>query len=364
MIAMNEAAAKDGALERRIDVLLVEADAAARGFLSGVLESDPRIRVVGAVGDGRAALDFLQQTRPDVVLMDNRMPGMDGFETTRHIMESRPLPIVLCTAANEEGDTVFRSLEAGAVACVERPEHGAAQAAISHLLQTVKLMSEVKVVRRWARTPAAARPVAAAGGWYAACSTGKLVGVGASTGGPLVLQTLLAALPGDFSLPVLVVQHIARGFLSSMAEWLRQTSGLRIHIGAHGMLPEPGHVYLAPDDFQMSVGSHGQILLSKETPASGLRPSVACLFHSLAEVCGPHAVGVLLTGMGKDGAAELKLMKDRGAVTIAQDKETSIVHGMPGAAIALGGATHVLPAEKIAGALIALANPYPRVQRN
>jgi two-component system chemotaxis response regulator CheB len=346
----------------RINVLVVEPDPVARGLLCALLESDARIRVAGAVADGRTALDFLRRTPPDVVLMDNQMPGMDGFETTRHIMENTPLPIVLCAAAGTVDHALFRSLEAGAVACVERPDPAAAPAVAAHLLQTVRLMSEVKVVRRWARTSPAPRPAAGVG--PAPGVARRLVGIGASTGGPLVLQTVLAGLPQDFSMPVLVVQHIAKGFLSGMAEWLRQTSGLRVHIGAHGMLPQPGRVYLAPDDFHMSVGRQGQIVLSKDGAPGELRPSVASLFRSLAESCGADAVGVLLTGMGRDGAKELKLMKDQGAITIAQDSDTSIVHGMPGAAIALGGATYVLPAERIAGTLVSLTKPHFREQRN
>jgi two-component system chemotaxis response regulator CheB len=182
----------------------------------------------------------------------------------------------------------------------------------------------------------------------------KFIGIGTSTGGPPVLQTILGALPKDFPVPILVVQHISAGFLPGLAEWLKQTAGLQIHIGSHGITPLPGHVYLAPDGLQMSVTSTGAIRLTTDPPENGLRPSVSCLFRSLAEVCGPAAVGVLLTGMGKDGASELKLMRDSGAVTVAQNQESSVVHGMPGEAIALDGATHVVSDEKIAGLLLTL----------
>lgn len=182
-----------------------------------------------------------------------------------------------------------------------------------------------------------------------------MVGIGASTGGPPALQKILAGLPGDFPAPILVVQHIARGFLPGLKEWLKQKTPLGLHIAEHGICPQPGHVYLAPDDFHMGVGSGGRILLAHDAPQNGMRPSVSHLFRSLVETCGAQAVGVLLSGMGADGAAELKLMKDRDAVTIAQDRESSVVHGMPGAAIELGGATYVLPAEKIAEALLAAA---------
>ncbi|RZA17568.1 MAG: chemotaxis protein CheB, partial [Lysobacteraceae bacterium] len=268
--------------------------------------------------------------------------------------------IVLCVAPAEAGGAVFRSLEAGAVACVGKPAAGmpAAElnATIARLQQTVRLMAEVKVVRRW--SPARVAAVAAA---RAAVRPGaRVVGIGASTGGPAVLQTILAELPREFELPVLVVQHIARGFLPGMADWLRQTSGLKVQIAAAGLLPQPGHVYLAPDDLHLGVDGAGRLQLSRAAPESGLRPSVACLFRSLAQVYGADAIGVLLTGMGKDGAADLKVMKDRGAVTIVQDSASSVVHGMPGEAIALGAATHVLPADRIAAMLMTLVRQASR----
>lgn len=344
-----------------IDVLVAEDSAVTRMLLVHLLESDPRIRVVGVVGDGQSAVDFVLKNRPDVVLMDLYMPKVDGFEATRRIMETRPLPIVICSAVAHprELDITFRSLEAGAVACIEKPigiGHADFETNAANLLQTVKLMSEVKVVRRLTRSRPAPAAATRPAEWLRAPAEIKLVGIGTSTGGPPVLQAILASLPKGFAVPVLVVQHIARGFLTGMADWLQQTSGLQVHIGSYGTLPLPGHVYLAPDDFHMGIGASGQIVLTREEPENGLRPAVSYLFRSLAEVYGPNALGVLLTGMGKDGAAELKRMRDKGAITIAQDSASSVVHGMPGEAIALGGVTHVLPADKIADALVSLVN--------
>ena len=349
--------------DRKINVLVAEDSPVTRLLLIHLLESDAQIRVIGAVGDGHAALDFVQQNQPDVVLMDIYMPRMDGFEATRRIMETHPVPIVICsgTANPRETATTFRSLEAGAVACIDKPVghgHPDFAAVAANLVQTVKLMSEVKVVRRWPRARSTAPPapqVRPVESKYASTEI-KLIGIGASTGGPPVLQTVLAGLPKNFPAPVLIVQHIARGFLPGMAEWLNQTTGLQVHIASYGIHPLPGHVYLAPDDFHMGVGAGARILLTREEPENGLRPAVSFLFRSLAEKCGANALGVLLTGMGSDGAAELKLMKDKGAFTIAQDRESSVVHGMPGVAIELGGATHVLPADSIAGALVTLVN--------
>jgi two-component system chemotaxis response regulator CheB len=346
---------------RKINVLVVDDSRVARLLLVHLLEADPQILVAGAVNDGQAALDFVIQNKPDVVVMDIHMPHLDGFEATRRIMESEPMPIIICTATTDtkEVATTFRMMEAGAVACVAKPvtrEHPDFEKLATNLLQTVKLMSEVKVVRRWPRSRLAAPPASAVqlAESKIAPAGFRLIGIGASTGGPPVLQTILASLPKDFPVPILIVQHIARGFLPGLVEWLNQTTGWQVHVAAHGTCPLPGHAYLAPDDFHMGVTASGRIILSQEEPENGLRPAVSYLFRSLVEACGPNAVGVLLTGMGKDGAPELKLMKDGGATTIAQDRESSVVHGMPGEAINLGGATHVLSAEKIAAMLSTL----------
>jgi two-component system chemotaxis response regulator CheB len=345
----------------KIKVLVADDTQVMRTLLVELLNRDPRIRVIGAVGDGQAAIDFLDAGGecPDVVVMDIHMPRLDGFEATRRIMETRPLPIVICTATASPQDVAvaFRAMEAGAVACVEKPVALGVdfEPRLQNLLQTVRLMSEVKVVRRWNRTRSAPAAPTTNGSIIARAAIPgiRVIGIGASTGGPLVLQTILSALPKDFPVPLLIVQHIARGFLPGMVDWLSQTTGLRVRIAAHGAAALPGHAYVAPDDFHLAADARGQMVLAREEPERGLRPAVSYLFRSLADSYGANAVGVLLTGMGKDGAVELKRMKDHGAHTIAQDRESSIVHGMPGEAIELGAATQILPADKIAGALLA-----------
>ena len=346
--------------DRLVKVLVVDDSKVARLLLTRILEADPELRVVAAVDDGQAAVDFVQHHLPDVVVMDLQMPRLDGFEATRRIMETRPVPIVVCsaTASPDSVASVFRVMEAGALTCIEKPmgiSHPEFDALADKLRQTVKLMSEVKVVRRWARSsphpPTAAAPVRRRSGKQI-----EIIGNGASTGGPPVLQQILAALPKTFSPPILIVQHIAPGFLAGLADWLNQTTGFRVQIGAHGIEPLPEHVYLAPDDFHMGLTPDYRLHLTREAPANGLRPAVSYLFHSLAKGFGGQAVGVLLTGMGKDGAAELALMQQAGAVTIAQDRASSVVYGMPGEAVRLGGATHVLPAAKIADSLVSIVN--------
>jgi two-component system chemotaxis response regulator CheB len=351
-----------------VKVLVVEGSSNMQMLLLGILHCDSEIQVVGLAKNGQEAFECLARTAPDVILMDMDMPEIDALEITRRIMESRPVPIVICSGHTNvrEAITTFRLMEAGAVACVEKPTRGASddfQETTSRLLRTLKSMSEVKVVRRWPRPCDAMLPegTSSSRSRQTLASVG-LIGVGASTGGPPVIQSILTGLPNHFPVPVLIVQHIAPGFLGGLVEWLDQTTGLKCQVAEHGMQPLPGQVYLAPDDFHMTVRTGGRIALTRAEPENGLRPSVGQLFRSMAQVYGRSATGVLLTGMGKDGAEELKEMKDRGATTIVQDKESSIVHGMPGEAIKLGAATYVLSAGKIADALIALVNQIPAPQ--
>jgi two-component system chemotaxis response regulator CheB len=182
----------------------------------------------------------------------------------------------------------------------------------------------------------------------------KVVAIGASTGGPPAIEAILLKLPKDFCAPLLIVQHIAPGFVQGFADWLANSCRFPVGIATQNEFPLPGHAYVAPDGVHMGMEINGRIVLSKSEPENGLRPSVSYLFRSVAEVFGKNIVGVLLTGMGKDGAYELKMMKEKGAITIAQDKESCVVYGMPGEAVNLNAATYVLSPPKIAELLSGL----------
>ncbi|MPZ43663.1 MAG: response regulator, partial [Betaproteobacteria bacterium] len=301
--------------------------------------------------------------RPDVITMDVHMPKIDGVEATRRIMQTDPRPIVIVSGSSAFGEVsqAFAALEAGALAALPRPEglgHEGHERSARELVQTVKAMAEVKLVRRWPRREPGAAPALARepGGGP------PVVAIGASTGGPPALHEILAALPAGFPAAVLIVQHIAPGFVQGFAEWLAQSCSLRVGVARHGEPIAGGRVYIAPDGHQMAVAAGGKIVLTPCPGNAALCPSVSHLFASVARVYGHRAVAGLLSGMGRDGADELRLMKDCGAATFAQDKESSTVHGMPGEAIRLGAARYVLPPEGIAPVLVALMGSGAREQ--
>lgn len=332
-----------------IKVLIVDDSASVRLFLQEILTADPGIEVVGSAGDGEEALEAVARLRPDVITMDVHLPRMNGLVATRRLMETFPTPIVIVSASldAEEVATTFHALQAGAVAAVARPagpgypEHAAE---VKNFVRTVKLMAEVKVVRRWSQfsreltRPAPAVPVTAP-----IPAPIRAVAIGASAGGPLVIQTILAGLPHGFPVPLLIVQHMAPGFVAGFVEWLNLTSRLPVRLASHGELLQPGHAYVAPDGCHLEVTAGNRVSLRNATPVNGLCPSVSALFRSVAMVYDKEAIGVLLTGMGNDGAWELRVMRELGAVTIIQDQESSVIYGMPGEALKLKAAGHILP---------------------
>lgn len=346
-----------------IRVLVVEDSPTMRELLLHILCSDPAIEIAGIAETGEEALEATQRVQPDVITMDVHMPKMNGFDATRRIMETQPTPIVIVSGTTDVSDRTkaFRAIEAGALALLQKPlgiGHPDYERHAAEVVRNVKLMAEVKVVRRWPRyrstEPVAETLPSSELQLSAAKANLRVIAIGASTGGPPVLQTILSGLPRDFPAPILIVQHIAAGFTQGFVEWLAQSSALPIQIAGNGEPVVPGHVYVAPDGFHMAIGWDERLSLSTSNPENGLRPSVSFLFRSVAQAYRQHAIGVLLTGMGKDGALELKMMKDEGAITMVQDRDTAVVNGMPGEAIKLGGATYVFSPEKIRAALSTL----------
>lgn len=335
-----------------IRVLIVEDSAVEQQLLAYILGADPRITVIGIAIDGEMALAAVAQLKPDVITMDIHMPKLNGFETTRRIMEEHPVPIIIVSGSYlaHDADKVFRTLEAGALAIVRKPAglgHPGYRDDAAELVKTVKMMSEIKVVRRWPRLRRDPLPPPLPAAVEVLPREIRVMAIGASTGGPAVLREIFTALPKDLAVPVLVVQHMAAGFIENFVQWLSASSGFPAHLAVHGETLLPGHAYFAPDNCHLLVGRDHRIILSAESPENGLRPAVARLFRSVAESYGGNAVGVLLTGMGRDGADDLKLLRSKGAVTIAQDRESSIIFGMPGEAVKIDAADYVLAPERI-----------------
>lgn len=334
-----------------IKVLVVDDSPLIQELMINILNSDNDIQVIGVVNSGEKAVKFLEKNKPDIITMDINMPGMNGFEATRRIMETHPTPIIVITALFncKDVDTTFQAMKAGALSVIEKPvvatEDGFRRAS-QEIINMVKIMSEVKVVRRKSRPKDInTKPLNKVKNTL---SNIKIAAIGVSTGGPPVLQTIFSKIPEHIQIPILVVQHMAPGFISELVGWLSQTTKQPIHVASQGEKALPGHIYFAPDGFHMGIRSNGQIFLSDTEKENNLKPAVSYLFKSIANYYGKDSLNILLTGMGSDGARELKVLRDKGAITVAQDKETSVVYGMPGEAVKLNAATYVLSPEKMA----------------
>jgi two-component system chemotaxis response regulator CheB len=342
-----------GAERKRISVLIAEDSPTQREALLAILEEAGEFEVVGTVRDGQEALNSTGRLRPDIVLMDCHMPKANGFEATRMIMQQCPTPIVMVSSTLSQGEIeqTFEAIKSGALAFLvkpglgESPEDAKSREALK---QTLRLMSEVRVVGRRSRPkkerasvpalPPSERPK-------------RIIAIAGSTGAPGVIADILSAVSPAPAVPVLIVQHMASGFVPGFARWLSSTVGFPVKVAEHGMSPIAGQAYLAPDGHHMGLDRRGRIALSDAPPEEGFRPSANFLFRSVAQSGGASTLGVLLTGMGRDGAAGLLEMRRAGATTIAQDEASCVVFGMPREAIALGAAEYVLPPSDIGRAL-------------
>jgi two-component system, chemotaxis family, protein-glutamate methylesterase/glutaminase len=359
-------------------ILLVDDSATVRRVLRGMLESDPLIQVVGEAANGQQALAQVVELRPSLVILDVRMPIMDGVETTRQIMAYYPTPILVLTGALSyyDVDITFQMLGAGALDVVEKPallDQDAYTLARARLISKVKLLARVKVVthlrgRRGGKTENKEQrtenkeqgrsPVAATGSvlssQFSVLSSPEthfpLVIIGASTGGPRVVRQLLAGLPKNCRAAVVVVQHIAEGFSSGMVEWLSATSALPISLAADNERLLPGKVLVAPERRDLLLKMSGRVHLS-DLPLLNQRPAIDVAMQSAAEAFGTRVIGVLLTGMGRDGALGLQAIRRAGGYTIAQDEASSTIYGMPRAAVELDAAMAIMNPEQIIQAL-------------
>ncbi|MDW8468003.1 MAG: chemotaxis response regulator protein-glutamate methylesterase [Burkholderiales bacterium] len=334
---------------RRIRVLIVDDSALVRKLLAEIVNRQPDMVAVGAAPDPYAAREMIRQLSPDVLTLDVEMPKMDGLEFLEKLMRLRPMPVVMVSTMTERGaEVTLRALELGAVDFVTKPKLEIArgiEAGAAELVQKIRLAARARVRAR-AASRTSAPPVAALG---ARASTEKLVFIGASTGGTEAIKEVLAPLPPDAP-GILVTQHMPPGFTRSFAERLNGLCRIRVKEAEDGERILPGHAYIAPGDRHLLVARSGAnyvTRLSEEPPVNRHRPSVEVLFRSAAQCVGANAVAIMLTGMGKDGAAAMLEMKRAGAFTLAQNEATCVVFGMPKEAIAIGAVDEVLPLEAI-----------------
>ena len=337
----------------KIRVLVVEDSPTVRDFLTHILNLVPDFEVVGVAHDGEQAVEMVRQCQPDIVTMDIHMPRMDGFEATRQIMATQATPIVIVSGSDRVGEraTAVEALGAGALAVEARPVgtgHPNFARSTAKLVETVRLMAGVKVVRRTINGISGSQstpPMPLIGD--RTFRRPAIVAIGASTGGPQAVAAVLKMLHNSPPFPVVLVQHIADGFTLGLAAWLSQATGQTVRVAVDEEPLQPGQVYVAPNNLHLGINRHHRIALANEPPEEGQRPAVDYLFRSVAAVYGGRAVGVLLTGMGADGATGLGMIRELGGLTLAQDEASSVVHGMPGQAIRRGAAIQVLPPRAI-----------------
>src|SRR4030043_360208 len=355
-----------------IRVLIVDDMVTIRMALRFILESDPELTVAGAVGSGEEAVAFCRKSRPDIITMDINMPGMGGFEAIRQIMSETPCPIVVITGIQSQYlmDVSFKALALGALTVLPKLRgFSPYDAEAKNLIQQIKTMAGVKVVRRSLRTESPPAMINKAGVQPAAPlknnssfklhKAAQLVAISLSTGGPPALQRILSSLSSKFPLPIVVVQHISQGFMFGLASWLSNVTPFRCKLGELGETIKPGTVYLAPDNTHLTFKGTSNLWYDSSEPVDGHRPSATVLFESVAQNFGAKAIGLLLTGMGKDAARGLKAMHDAGAYTIAQDEASSLIFSMPKAAIELNAVKEVLGINQIASRLKSLTEKIP-----
>ncbi len=341
-----------------INVMLVDDTPIALHIIQRLLSSVVGIRVVGTASNGREALELLPKLNPDVICTDLHMPEMDGLELTRVVMSKYPRPILVVSVSVEPGSqNIFRMLEAGAVDVFPKPrailEADEGELA-RELASKIRVVAGVHVFRRHSSEVRTSLPLPHPRVTHHASV--HIVMIGASTGGPQALREILSHLPANFPVPVVCVQHIGRDFLSGMVTWLDEASLLPVRKAAKGELPQAGVVYFAPEDVHLEFSSDGRFVFTQTPPYDGHKPSATVALRAAAHRFGDRTVGVLLTGMGCDGAEGMAEIAAVGGVTIAQSEASSVVYGMPKVAVELGAARHVLSIEQIAPALTALAN--------
>jgi len=354
---------------RKVRVLIIDDSALVRKVVTTILQQDPEIEVVGVAADPYLARDKIKLLQPDVLTLDVEMPRMDGSTFLRNIMRLRPMPVIMVsTHTTTSADITLEALALGAVDFVTKP-HMSLQHTVSgfaeELIDKVKMAAKARLKAREAGASPARKEISPRPSADALPRTPplratqrmvRIIAIGASTGGTEAIKDLLSSLPEDAPATV-IAQHIPESFSEPFARRLNRLCALQVCEAHDGQEILPGHAYVARGSHHLMVVSEGSrlvCLLSDGPPVNRHRPSVDVLFRSVAQSAGPNALGVILTGMGSDGAQGLLEMREAGAGTMAQDEETSVVWGMPKEAVKLGGVDRILPLDRIAGEVMAL----------
>lgn len=343
-----------------VKVLLVEDSPVVLAILKKILATTPEVEVVGTASNGQEALEKIPDLQPTVICTDLHMRKMDGLEFTKQVMAKHPVPILVISSSVQKNDTstIFQLLQAGAIDVFPKPAMGTPSdydRIKQELITKIKVLSGVSVFTKPLKQPTpstTAQPLIQ--GRISGSPSGlkasiRMVVVGASTGGPQALQKLFSQLPSHFPAPIICTQHISEGFLAGLVNWLATECQVKVKIAQDGEIPSPGTIYFAPEKCHLEINSFGKFTYNCSTGiVDGHCPSVTVMFKSAAQFYGRSMMGVLLTGMGKDGATGMHAIAQAGGTTIAQDEASSIVFGMPKEAIALGAAQHILPIQSIA----------------
>jgi two-component system chemotaxis response regulator CheB len=337
-----------------IRVLIAEDSPTARVLLTELFKRSHDFEVVGHAGNGAEAIERAIALSPDLIIMDVHMPIVDGLDATKEIMREAPAPIVMVSSSASVADVGLglSAMQAGALVLLAKPGSPGSESfedEARQFLSMAKAMAAVKVVRRWSRPSRGAPQLPARS--RARESSVRLIAIGTSTGGPAALHRILIDLPRDFPAPVVVVQHMARGFIDGLVKWLGGAIALKVTTASHGEELLPGTVYIAPDDRHLGVTAEGRAVLATTAPLAGFRPSADYLFDSCARAYGSSLVAAILTGMGQDGVEGLATVKERGGRVIAQDERSSVVFGMAQQAILRGLVDEVLPLDAISARL-------------
>lgn len=349
-------------MTKTVRVLVADDSPTIRHYLKEIINDTHNMIVVGEAKDGQEVIELVHKIRPDVVSMDINMPKMDGLEATRQIMSETPTPVVVVSGLVESDiELSMRALDAGALAVVEKPpdrQNIEFEAKRKQLIRTIGAMAGVSVISRRRSSHKNINDHQQTEEFKSITSRlrkPEIIGIGASTGGPSAIQRILKDFPEDISVPIVIVQHMPHEFLQGMSRWLQRSTRLTIKIAESGDILKVGTVYIAPGTAHMTIQRQDSKLLVqliKDRGTPQYQPSINMLFNSLATTCSSNAIGVILTGMGDDGASGLLAMKQAGAKTLAQDEKSSTVYGMPQAANLCGAVNSILPLTSFASEIL------------